>query len=132
MRVRNVCYALVVVLSLTSVTLSLSDEITVFVSPQGNDAHSGHEDQPVATLARAMDLVRDTRRKTGGDVDILVILGEGIYRITERVVISAEHASGPENWSSEENKERKSSLAGDGLFRAGKRSAIVWRLSSLR
>jgi len=95
MRVRNVCYALVVVLSLTSVTLSLSDEITVFVSPQGNDAHSGHVDQPVATLARAMDLVRDTRRKTGGDVDILVILGEGIYRITEPVVISAEHASGP-------------------------------------
>jgi len=95
MRTSIVCCALFVALSLVPIRTIWAAEITIHVSPQGNDANSGKADAPVATLARAMDLVRDVRRNTGGNDDIHVLLAEGIYRIAEPVVISPEHAPGP-------------------------------------
>lgn len=72
-----------------------SAEIIIHVSTQGNDAHSGTADQPVSSLARALDLVRDVRRNKGPEADVRVLLAEGVYRLVEPVLISPEHAPGP-------------------------------------
>ncbi|MGQ9503722.1 MAG: right-handed parallel beta-helix repeat-containing protein [Thermogutta sp.] len=72
-----------------------SKEIVIYVSPRGNDASMGTADQPLASLARAMDIVRDIRRSKGNQVDVRVQLAEGIYRVAEPVTISADHSPGP-------------------------------------
>jgi hypothetical protein len=72
-----------------------SAEIIIHVSPHGNDANPGTADQPLASLARAMDLVRDTRHNKGGEANVRILLREGTYRIAEPVLISSEHTPGP-------------------------------------
>jgi len=49
------------------------------VSPQGNDAFPGTEDQPVKTLARALELTRQEREKQAGESLQTIIVREGLY-----------------------------------------------------
>jgi len=56
----------------------------VFVSPAGDDANDGTEASPVASLARARDLVRE-HRQTGVDGAIAVNILPGEYVLTEPV-----------------------------------------------
>jgi len=65
-------------------------EITIYVSPNGDDAWSGRlaspnaarTDGPVATLERARDLVRETRRAAGRSLKATVLVRGGTYYIT--------------------------------------------------
>lgn len=59
-----------------------------FVAPEGNDANPGTKERPFATLGHARDAVRQTNRK--GHEPIRVVLREGIYRLSEPLLLSPE------------------------------------------
>ena len=63
-----------------------------YVSPSGNDANPGSKDRPLATLARARDLVRKFR-KAHADEDVTVWIGGGTYRLTETLTFTLEDSS---------------------------------------
>ena len=67
----------------------------VFVAPAGDDANDGDEARPVATLARARDLVRSLRQAgVSGPVAVNVLPGE--YRVTEPLRLTHEDSGTPE------------------------------------
>ena len=55
------------------------------VAPYGNDANPGTETQPFVTLPRARDAVR-AMRATDSQANARIVLGDGIYQITQTVV----------------------------------------------
>ncbi len=59
-----------------------------YVAPDGNDANPGTEAQPLATLARARDLVRE--QKSRGQEPMRVVLRGGIYRLQKPIVFGPE------------------------------------------
>jgi Right handed beta helix region len=63
-----------------------------YVSPDGRDVNPGSKDRPVATLARARDVVR-AYRKTNPDEDVTVWVGGGTYRLTNTLVFTLEDSS---------------------------------------
>ncbi len=68
----------------------------VFVSPKGSDANNGSEAAPVATLARARDLVRAMKAaRTVGAIAVVVLAGE--YKVTRPLVLSQQDSGTPEN-----------------------------------
>ncbi len=76
----------------------------VWVAPDGNDANSGQPAKPVATLARARDLVRELRRSAKGP--IAVILKNGEYRVDGTLALGAEDSGGkdaPVVWKAAES-----------------------------
>ena len=58
---------------------SCSNRTEIFVSPEGNDNNSGTKDQPVASLQKAADLIRD---KTGKR-SVTIFLKGGVYHLTQ-------------------------------------------------
>ena len=58
---------------------------TFYVSPSGRDGNPGTQMKPIATFAKAIELVR---QQTGGDT-INVIFGKGIYYLPETIRILA-------------------------------------------
>lgn len=71
-----------------------------YVSPAGNDAWSGRRDSPnadktdgpVATVARARDLVRVLKNASGGAlrVPVTIQVADGVYTLAEPLVLSAQ------------------------------------------
>ena len=55
-----------------------------YVSPYGNDENTGTQNSPFATIERARDAVRKINGNMTGD--IVVHIGEGIYRLKNTVV----------------------------------------------
>lgn len=85
---------------------------TIHVSPQGDDAWSGSRpsprggDGPVATLARAQQLVREHRAKGNGPITVL--LRGGVYRIAEPLVFTPLDSGAPEapvTWAAYRNEQ---------------------------
>lgn len=70
-------------------------EHVIFVAPDGDDSANGTAQAPVASLPRAVELVRQKRRETGGDPDIRVVLKPGLYRLRDPIVIGPEESPGP-------------------------------------
>lgn len=60
--------------------------VDVYVSPKGNDTHPGTRQEPLATLAKARDLVRSRK----GTDPVTVHLQGGVYRLQESLVFAAE------------------------------------------
>ena len=83
----------IVLLSVLTLTLSLRAATTVYVSPHGSDAWSGQlaqpndqkTDGPVATLARARDVVRERRAPQDSP---RVVVADGRYAMTEPFVLT--------------------------------------------
>lgn len=61
----------------------------VFVAPDGNDANDGSADKPLATLAKARDLVRLLKAQgVKGPIGVRIRAGE--YPVTQTLVLTAE------------------------------------------
>lgn len=60
---------------------------TIYVSPKGNDRWNGSERRPVATFAKAQELVR---QKLPSDVPVEVIFEDGTYYLPSSVVFTPE------------------------------------------
>lgn len=76
--------------------------LQVFVSPDGNDAADGLAERvtdksgPVRSLERARDVVRDVRRRDGGPHAVVeVIIGAGIYRLSQPLILEGRDSGAP-------------------------------------
>lgn len=68
-----------------------------YISPTGDDAHSGGESEPFATLARAMAAVRDLQLAENEVGPVTVFLRGGRYPITEKIVFGPEDSGTPKS-----------------------------------
>jgi len=82
----------VIAIALTAAWAAAGGEL--FVAPGGDDSHPGTRAKPLATLARARDVVRK-RIAAGLDENVTVILRGGTYRLTETVVFTLDDSPGP-------------------------------------
>ena len=64
----------------------------IHVAPSGSDSNRGTADQPLATLAKARELVRENLASSDSG-DITIHLGQGTYQISEPLVLGHEDAS---------------------------------------
>ncbi|MFF1610275.1 right-handed parallel beta-helix repeat-containing protein [Amycolatopsis sp. NPDC058278] len=88
-RALSAVVAAVAALSIASPPGASAAPVTsIWLSSRGNDANDGTAGKPVASLQKARDLVRrlnhDLRR------DVVVNVGDGVYRLTEPLVLTAE------------------------------------------
>jgi len=60
----------------------------IFVAPGGSDRNPGTSDRPLATLARALDGVRDAKARKAGPTN--VVLRGGVYYLPETLVLGPE------------------------------------------
>lgn len=75
-------FACGILLCLLSVVAGVSAQTIYYVSPNGNDRHSGSLDAPFQTITRALQKARDTRGET------LIFLRGGQYRLTAPIVLT--------------------------------------------
>lgn len=68
-----------------------------FVSPAGNDSDSGSRAKPFATLERARDAIRETKRAGATAGGVTVWLGAGDYPVTTTFELTAVDSSTAEN-----------------------------------
>jgi hypothetical protein len=61
----------------------------IYVSPTGNDAATGTKAQPVATLERARDLVRQAKQGGALKEPVRVILAGGSYELKQTFTLGA-------------------------------------------
>ncbi len=97
---------LIVLLAATAVSLPANETSTsdpwldpsytadFYVSLQGNDSLQGSMDKPFATVQRAMQAVREEKKKTNGGIK--VILRGGIYELKEKLVFTHEDSGSEE------------------------------------
>lgn len=64
----------------------------IHVAPSGSDDNPGTKDQPLATLTKARELVRENLKAPGKN-DITVYLAEGTYRFTEPLILGHDDAA---------------------------------------
>ncbi|TVS11932.1 MAG: hypothetical protein EA424_23160 [Planctomycetaceae bacterium] len=67
----------------------------LYVSTAGDDAHDGTRARPVASLARARDLVRQWKQ-AGGEGSIAVNVLPGEYRVTEPLELTPQDSGSPD------------------------------------
>jgi hypothetical protein len=121
--------------------LSTSATVVIHVSPTGKDSNTGSLEQPVATLAKARDLLRDSGRL--GKEPAVIRLADGIYYLPETFVLEATdsgNSAAPITY--EAVNEGKAIISGgfeamlkwepwkDGIFKAAIPAAIVDKLGS--
>lgn len=97
---RLVAIIMSAILAGTALCINVSAEeelVTLYVSPNGDDANDGSIDSPLATMQGARDKVRQIKAEKGGvpEGGICVYFREGTYSITETVEF-AEEDSGTE------------------------------------
>lgn len=86
---RDLCRGLLVLLVLAMLPASGD----VFVAPDGNDANSGTEEAPFATVAKAREAVRE-QITAGAAGEVTVFLRNGVYTLSEPLAFSSKD-SGP-------------------------------------
>ncbi|NMC21262.1 MAG: right-handed parallel beta-helix repeat-containing protein, partial [Thermogutta sp.] len=67
----------------------------IHVAPGGDDSGNGTAESPVASLRRAVDLVREKRQQLGAEPDIRVVLEPGVYRLREPILLGPAECPGP-------------------------------------
>ena len=77
--------------SLASGALAAGEaEPDVHVAPDGDDAADGGQGRPVASLRRALDLVRDLRQARPIERPVIVEVADGEYPLDDTLVLTAE------------------------------------------
>ena len=64
------------------------------VAPAGDDAADGRPGRPVATLRRALDLVRELRKRRATPASITIEVADGRYELADTLLITAEDSAG--------------------------------------
>ena len=64
------------------------------VAPDGDDAADGRPGRPVATLRRALDLVRELRKRRATPASITIEVADGRYELADTLLITAEDSAG--------------------------------------
>ncbi len=103
-----------------AVSLGAPPRADLYVAPDGNDDNPGTADAPLATIARARDLLRP-RIAAGLDSDLLVLVRGGNYRL-ERPL-----AFGPEDSGTECHAVTYAARPGEKVVLSGGRKIAGWR-----
>lgn len=77
--------------SIVAVAEQLVPGPKLFVSPTGNDANPGTQDSPVASIARARDILR-VQRNNGKRVETTIYLRGGMYALASSLSLTADDA----------------------------------------
>jgi len=86
-----------VLLFLLMVCVNLhGQEFSIHISPFGNDQYNGAEKNPVASIERANQLVKEILMKQVYKDTIRVIFHEGVYRLNKEIILNAD-VSGTKN-----------------------------------
>ena len=100
---RRCILSLVLSMLICSAPACLAEEaLELYVSPHGNDAWSGTlaeptgSDGPLATLARARDVIRELKRAGSLQRSVNVYLRGGTYELAETLVLTPEDSGTPD------------------------------------
>lgn len=104
-----------------AVTLTARADLTLYVSPQGGDGNPGTMDKPLATLARARDLLREQRRNGSLREPAQVVVRAGTYYFPEPLVL------GPEDSGTAEAPLTFRAAPGEKAVLSGGRAITGWR-----
>ena len=127
----NLCRAAIAVLSVIACTASLSTtaladtarEFDLTVAPDGNDAHPGTPEQPLATLYEAQRRVRH-RCAAGLNDDLVVRLRGGTYRLHKTLTFT------PADGGGDEFAVRYQAWPGESPLLSGAVPAAAWRVET--
>ena len=92
----------------------------LYVAPNGNDRNPGTAAAPLATIARARDLLRP-RIAAGLSADVLVAIRGGTYRLEQPLVF------GPEDSGSDRHSVTYAACPGEKVVLSGGRKISGWR-----
>lgn len=70
--------------------LSISAQIELFVSPEGNDLSIGSKEQPLASLTGARNAIREYKKEHAQPVSFVVTIADGKYSMKEPFVLKTE------------------------------------------
>lgn len=65
-------------------------QLSIHISPLGDDIHKGTSDRPVETIERAILLLKDLKKQQGISDTISVIFHEGVYRLKQGLTLNAD------------------------------------------
>ncbi|SFF20621.1 right-handed parallel beta-helix repeat-containing protein [Sunxiuqinia elliptica] len=73
------------------INLSVIAQVNIYVSPVGNNNAAGSKEQPVATIKRAQELVRELKAQDGlPDKGVRIMIEAGEYTLDESLVFTPE------------------------------------------
>ena len=72
--------------------VEIKGEIALYVAPNGNDENSGSKDAPVATIAKALQLVESIQELVDPPKGIIVYLRAGTYVANEPITLGKVHS----------------------------------------
>ena len=65
-----------------------------YLAPDGDDTADGRLGRPVASLRRALDLVRDLRKRRASLTPITIEVADGRYELADTLLVTAEDSGG--------------------------------------
>ncbi|MEN8228925.1 MAG: family 20 glycosylhydrolase [Bacteroidota bacterium] len=65
-------------------------EISIHVSPHGDDGNEGTTERPVATIEKAQYLIREAKNQHEPEEPVSIILHEGVFRLKKGIVLNEE------------------------------------------
>jgi len=68
--------------------------VEFYVAPDGDDGADGGPGRPVATLRRALDLVRDLRKRRATPAPITIEVADGRYELSDTLLLTAQDSGG--------------------------------------
>lgn len=87
---------LFVVFLLSGLMVSAQNK-TIFIAPDGNDAHLGTIDKPIKTIQKAQAMIAEKGERLSGNDTLFVVLREGTYRLLKGLVFTKEHTGTKNN-----------------------------------
>jgi len=98
------CQVISIALAVMLVVSAHTTAVTVYVSPDGNDAWSGMYDKPnldksngpLATLTAARDVIRKLRAGEPNETPVRIIVCDGIYTMTQTLELTAQDSGQPQ------------------------------------
>ncbi len=100
-----------------------SNELMIYISPEGNDAWSGalpeanesKTEGPLASIQKALEKVKNIRNSDAGDKTIRVVLRGGTYLVNAPIVITPEQSGKKDNPTIFENYQNERPLISGGV-----------------
>ena len=124
------CMSLAILQALVVGVVQASNSVVeIHVSPRGRDSSLGTVEQPIASLQRAIELVQTIRRERGPNIDIQIVLHDGVYRLDRPLIITSVENPGPGHLRFIAENPGKVILSGGRLLTGWKQVAQHWEVA---
>ncbi|MBC7240788.1 MAG: hypothetical protein H5T71_11895, partial [Chloroflexi bacterium] len=115
--------------TVVGVAWASNEAVEIHVSPHGRDSSPGTAEQPVASLERAIELVLNVRQKKGPNIDVNVVLDDGVYRLERPLIITPTENPGPGHLRFIAANVGKAVVSGGRLLTGWKQVAQHWEVA---